>query len=364
MRITRPDQPEFDYLCGRLHDSASAVSSSSVASTIDASAWPAAQLADCAACGVFEWFLPRDCGGQEWSEADVARGYIGLARACLTTTFVITQRMGACTRIAGSDNHELARRLLPDLIAGRTFATVAISHLTTSRRHLGRPILRAERESNGYRLDGYSAWVTGADQAQQIVVGATLDDGRQILVALPTDLPGVATPPPEPLVALSASRTGRLTCEQVFVPDEWVLSGPSENVLRTGRGAGTGGLQTSLLALGLASAALAYFHREAQLRTELSPVAAALDGERRELEDDLLAASSGASNCSNESLRTRANSLVLRATQAALAAAKGTGFVDGHPAGRWCREALFFLVWSCPQPVLNANLCELAGLDA
>jgi hypothetical protein len=23
---------------------------------------------------------------------------------------------------------------------------------------------------------------------------------------------------------------------------------------------------------------------------------------------------------------------------------------------------LFFLVWSCPQPVLNANLCEWAGL--
>ena len=31
-------------------------------------------------------------------------------------------------------------------------------------------------------------------------------------------------------------------------------------------------------------------------------------------------------------------------------------------AGRWCREALFFLVWSCPQSVLSANLCELAGI--
>ena len=32
-------------------------------------------------------------------------------------------------------------------------------------------------------------------------------------------------------------------------------------------------------------------------------------------------------------------------------------------AGRWCREALFFLVWSCPACVLSANLCELAGLE-
>jgi hypothetical protein len=63
-----------------------------------------------------------------------------------------------------------------------------------------------------------------------------------------------------------------------------------------------------------------------------------------------------------ESIRQRANSLVLRATQAALSAAKGTGYVLGHPAGRWCREALFFLVWSCPQPVSAAHLCELAGI--
>ena len=67
--------------------------------------------------------------------------------------------------------------------------------------------------------------------------------------------------------------------------------------------------------------------------------------------------------CSNEDLRTDANSLVLRSTQAALVAAKGAGFVEGHPVGRWCREALFFLVWSCPQSVQDANLCELVGIS-
>jgi hypothetical protein len=84
--------------------------------------------------------------------------------------------------------------------------------------------------------------------------------------------------------------------------------------------------------------------------------------ETAELEADLFAAVRGEPHCSNDELRQRANSLVLRSTQAALAAAKGAGYVVGHPAGRWCREALFFLVWSCPQPVLSANLCELAGI--
>jgi hypothetical protein len=90
---------------------------------------------------------------------------------------------------------------------------------------------------------------------------------------------------------------------------------------------------------------------------------AALRSEHDQLLGDLLAVARGVSACSKESIRQRANSLVVRASQAALAAAKGSGYVIGHPAGRWCREALFFLVWSCPQPVAAANMCELAGLE-
>ena len=61
-----------------------------------------------------------------------------------------------------------------------------------------------------------------------------------------------------------------------------------------------------------------------------------------------------------ESIRIRANSLVLRMTQAYLAATKGAGFLATHPASRMVREAMFFLVWSCPQPVLTAQLQEFA----
>ena len=60
-------------------------------------------------------------------------------------------------------------------------------------------------------------------------------------------------------------------------------------------------------------------------------------------------------------LRARANALVLRATQTALTAAKGVGFVRPHPAQRWARQALFFLVWSCPRPAAEATLGYLLG---
>jgi alkylation response protein AidB-like acyl-CoA dehydrogenase len=148
----------------------------------------------------------------------------------------------------------------------------------------------------------------------------------------------------------------------VFLPREQVLAGPVENVMQSGLAARTGGLQTSALALGVADRALELLESEARKREDLRPPAEALRGEWRELVNDMLALASDVARCSPESLRQRANSHVLRAAQAALAACKGAGYVAAHPAGRLCREALFFLVWSCPQPVTSAHLCELAGL--
>jgi hypothetical protein len=140
------------------------------------------------------------------------------------------------------------------------------------------------------------------------------------------------------------------------------LDGPVENVIAARSGTKTGGLQTSALAIGLSAAAISFLDNESKKRIELRAPTESLRSEHDACEADLLALAGGAPACSSEDLRARANSLALRATQAALAAAKGAGYVAGHPAGRWCREALFFLVWSCPQPVMNANLCELAGL--
>ncbi len=360
-KITSPQDEALDALCARLAELSPSLEA--------ADAWPAEQLRLCGEAGVFEWFVPRELGGQAWHEADVLGAYVKLAAACLTTTFVITQRIGAMQRVAAGESAAAREELLPDLIAGRTFATVGISHLTTSRQHLARPVLRAEERAAEVLLDGYSPWVTGAEFAQHIVLGATLADGRQVLVAMPTDLPGVRVERAPLLVGLSASRTGSVRLEQVRVPNKWVLAGPIHDVMKQGLGARTGGHQTSALAIGLATSAIEFLRQQSGARRDLAEPADALIEERDALVDAMLQLAGGhgevadaACVANSNELRTRSNSLALRASQAALAAAKGAGYVVGHPAGRWCREAMFFLVWSCPQPVLQANLCELAGI--
>ncbi len=353
--IQSPDDSALDDLCQQL---------SALSRRLDeTNDWPVEQLRLCAEYGVYRWFQPVEWGGADWNALDVLRGYLRLSAACLTTTFIITQRAGACQRIVGSQNLAAQQRWLADLAAGTIFATVGISHLTTSRRHLAKPVMQAAATSQGFTLSGFSPWVTGGQHADVIVTGATLADGKQILVALPTDLPGIACPPSPPLVGLSSSHTGEVHCRDVQVEERWLLAGPVENVMSIGKGAGTGGLQTSALAIGHAGASIGFLEQEGRQRPELVAAAAELRSEQQALQGDLLGFALGDAPCSQEQLRFRANSIALRASQAALAAAKGTGYVVGHPAGRWCREALFFLVWSCPAPVLAANLCEFAGLD-
>lgn len=324
--------------------------------------WPGQSLKICADAGVFRWFLPANQGGMSWNDADQVRAYLRLAAADLTTTFVITQFIGACKRIATSVNAVPRERYLESLLSGHQFATVGISHLTTSRRHLGKPVLLATENERGYILDGVSPWVTGAPAADVIVTAATMEDGRELLAAVPTTASGIECGPGAELVALSASCTDQVAFSQVHVDHDTVIAGPMDGVMKSGSGAGTGGLQTSTLAAGLSRAAVDYLRREAEKRADLVPIAEHLDQELQQLCDDLISAAGGG-HCDAGAIRGRANRLVMRTTQAAMSAAKGAGYVASHPVGRWCREALFFLVWSCPQPVAQEHMCELAGIE-
>lgn len=352
--IQSPDDPQLGELAAKLR---------AMAVRLEwPGSWPGAQLRLLGDGSVFRWFLPYELGGLGWSERDLVRGYLALSEACLTTTFVVTQRTGAMQRIAASGNEALKAELIPDLASGKAFATVGISHLTTSRQHLGRPAITAREVDGGFILHGSTAWVTGATFAQHVVLGATLDDGRQILMAVPTHLPGVVIPSAPELVGLSASHTGAMQLTDVFVDRHYLIAGPVEHVMQQGTGGRTGGLQTSTLALGLSAAAIAQIRNESIARESLIPALESLESEHRELVDHLLGLADGYAPITPGELRSSANSLVLRASQAALVACKGAGYAAEHPAGRYCREALFFLVWSCPQAVLDTNLCELAGL--
>jgi alkylation response protein AidB-like acyl-CoA dehydrogenase len=315
------------------------------------------------ASGLLRWGVPPEWGGCEVSTAAMLAAYLDLARADLTTTFVLTQRNAACQRLAASPNRRLQERLLPLLARDEIFATVGISHLTTSRQYLATAAVTARPCEGGFELNGEIPWVTGGARADVLVTGGTLLGGEQLLAALDTRQHGVEVAPAVELLALNGSSTGLVQLRGVRVTLDDLVHEPTPQVLKQGANLTAGSLSTSALALGHAWGAIDDLAEEAQTRPELQEFVAPLQAEVEVLRAELLAATqpescNGLGNV-NERLRTRANSLVLRSTQVLLAATKGAGYVASHRAGRLVREALFFLVWSCPQPVVTANLREL-----
>jgi alkylation response protein AidB-like acyl-CoA dehydrogenase len=319
--------------------------------------WPAESWNLVGEAGGLRWSIPSEFGGEGLGPVAIAQRYEALAASCLTSAFILSQRDAAVRRLLAYDQPHLKSRFLPALARGDAFMTVGLSQLTTSRQH-GAPSLTATPLGNGgYRLDGESPWVTGADQAEAIVIGATLPDLKQMLFVLPRDRHGVTIGQPLEIAALRGSRTSFVRCAGVELEREWVLAGPADQVL--GKGGG-GGLDTSTLALGLASAAIEYLRSESNSRKHLEPMVARFEKVQRQVRQCLhhLAAESG-SVAETLSLRVDATRLALRATQTALIVSKGMGFVSPHPAQRWARQALFFLVWSCPRPAAEGILSEL-----
>ncbi len=333
----------------------------------DVRQWPQDRFDAMASVGVTKWNLPQEWGGTELGEEQLLEGLRLLSSACLVTTFILTQRNAACQRIVSSPNETARNHLLPRLCSGELFATVGISHLTTSRQHVKTPPVQVTESGDGFVLNGTVPWATSATQAQVFVTGGQLPDGTQILAAIPTDRAGLEVQPPVQLMALNASQTGAVALKDVRISSEELLHGPVPAVMKQGAGGGAGSLGTSALAIGATCGTLLHFADEAKRRPDLDEFLRPLQDECDRLTSELRLASLGEhpdGDSAAEGVRRRANSLVLRSAQTWLAATKGAGYVAGHPAEQAVRESMFFLVWSCPQPVLTANLRELACASA
>lgn len=331
----------------------------------DREEWPEALWATLERIDAPRWTVQDVfAGGARYPRPMLVQRNAQLAGGSLTAAFILSQHDAALRRLLASPGFLASDRWMREIHAGRAIATVGISHLTTSRR-LGQQAVRvAEIGPRRFRLDGTVPWVTAATRADVVVTGGAMDDGRQLLVVLPTNRPGVTIRPPFPLAALQASCTSEIHLDAVEVEDsDLIMHAPTPDALSYAGAVGTGGLETSALALGQARAALSALVEIAPDRGELAePLEALCDGWQSAW-GQLMAQARGEPDAPQPGqIRTQANALVLRATQAYLTARKGTGFLRSEPAQRWARQALFFLVWSCPAPIAQAAIRDLAGL--
>jgi alkylation response protein AidB-like acyl-CoA dehydrogenase len=113
---------------------------------------------------------------------------------------------------------------LPELAAGDAVGCFGL----TEPEHGSNPSgmeTRAERDGDGYVLDGTKTWITNSPIADVAVVWARDDGGTVRGFLVETDREGVTTNPIKEKLSLRASITGEIDMQGVYVPEENVLPG-------------------------------------------------------------------------------------------------------------------------------------------
>ena len=281
--------------------------------------------------------VATDLGGKGLTPLDYWQAQRILARHSGSLAFLQTQHQSAANFIANGSNDALKQSHLSAMAQGQRGVGVGFSHL----RRRGKPCLEAVAVDGGYVLNGQIPWATGFGFFPELVVGATLSDGRSLLTLIPfkdqTDN-RLTCSKPMALAALGVTGTVEMQLKDWFAADElviehkpmgWLEQSDRRNVLKA----------TSFL-IGCSEAALDVVQQ--QLSTsdaawlKLSKAVQncqqrILDGMAAEAEYEVQLA-----------LRGEAIALCHRCAQAAVIASGGAANLLSHPAQRIYREALVF----------------------
>jgi alkylation response protein AidB-like acyl-CoA dehydrogenase len=321
-------------------------------------AWPAESVDIVSASGAWGWVIDPQFGGRPRVGLDRVLGYEALAAGCLTTALIVTQQHGACELIAAGDNDDLKKDVLPQLANGTAHCTLGISHLTTSKRG-GTRQMEAESTSDGVRLSGTMPWSTAPAHCDYVLTAALTPDDEQVSVCLPLALRGVHVDTAMALTALDASMTTSIQCENVDVPEHYIVRGPAPKVLD--RRSAIKPLTVSAVGCGMAARLVGEIERlrgkyDEQFDEAFGRMSKQFDSVRRAVHG---AADGPPLNESTVPIRGAVNDLVVRLAAALMTLSKGSGYVRGQRADRLCREAHFFLVWSAPATVQSETLRHL-----
>ncbi|MDQ4070367.1 MAG: acyl-CoA/acyl-ACP dehydrogenase [Actinomycetota bacterium] len=276
-----------------------------------------------------------------------------LAGACGVTFFVWVQHHAPVRMLARSANEGLRERYLDDLCSGGVLGGVAFAYL----RRPGRPAVVARRVAGGYVVTGEAPWVTSWGLAGVFSVAARLGD-QVVYFLVDPSAPALRPSPPLALAAMQASSTVRLAVDELFVPDDDVLSVmPFADWEAADR---TATAQPNPAAFGVAATCVRLLaeHDEDAARALGADVDACRSrsyalADLGRTDDPHLAALVDA--------RGRSLELAVRCATALVVSVGGRAMASDHPAQRLLREAAFFTIQAQTTAQRRATLAQLTS---
>ncbi|GAA3300171.1 acyl-CoA/acyl-ACP dehydrogenase [Dactylosporangium vinaceum] len=281
-----------------------------------------------------------------------------LAGACFNTWLVWAQHAALAQRLttAGGPLPDLARQAR----AGEILLGAGVSDV----RSYPRRYIAATRTGGGWTFSGTISWVSGWGLSPALTVAAVEPASETVVTALVEVGQRTRVTAPLHLAAVAGSRTERVSLDDVFVPDEHVLTRQSLEQTRfddlatasDARGHHFGLAATVLRELDetldppVRAVAAAWQPRVAALRRTAYGLA------------DEAAAAGGGTHRLQERLATKAavGEALTTLTQALLVARAGRGLAGDDTAQLHARSALFALVQGQSADVRRTQLARLA----
>jgi alkylation response protein AidB-like acyl-CoA dehydrogenase len=179
-----------------------------------------------------------------------------VARCCLASAFSVWAHTMVAEYLSMSASPRLQSqvpRLRDAAVIGSTAMAPAMQNLV-GLADLG---VRFTRNDDVLVVDGAVRWASNlfADGFLVVFGAAGGDGGERVIVAVPSDAPGVVAGPPLGLLALGATCSSNVTFDKVRVGPEWVVSTQFETYLRAVKPRFL--LLQSSFCIGLAQAAVA-----------------------------------------------------------------------------------------------------------
>jgi isovaleryl-CoA dehydrogenase len=128
-------------------------------------------------------------------------------------------------------NPEQKKQFLPRLISGEHVGALAMSEAGAGSDVVGMK-LKAEKQGNGYRLNGTKFWITNGSVADTLVVYAKTGEGSRGITAFLIDkeMTGFSVGQKVDKLGIRGSPTAELVFEDCFVPPENILGEENEGV--------------------------------------------------------------------------------------------------------------------------------------
>ena len=167
--------------------------------------------------------FPEQYGGLGADLLTVCLAIEALSAACATTGLILAVHELASLPIVSRGSEEQRQRWLPDLAAGKTLISFAITEAGAGS-DAGSIAMRATRDGDDYVLDGTKRFITHASVADLVVVFAVSDAGAKrhrnlSCFVVETDRPGFSVSRVEHKMGIRGSPTAELQFDGVRVPD-------------------------------------------------------------------------------------------------------------------------------------------------